>query len=86
MKPEVAAVPGLGDQALLIRILQSNGPLPDGSYYPGDCLLVARVGSYLGDVAAPAFPGRSPARAVRTVLARLITALTSLAAKNSGGK
>lgn len=81
MKPGVAAVPGLGDQALLIRILQVNGPLPDGSYYPGDYLLVARVGSYLGDVAAPAMPGRSPARAVHTVLAQLITALTGLAAK-----
>lgn len=81
MKPEVAAVPGLGDQALLISIVQTNGPLPDGSYYPGDYLLVARVGGYLGDVAAPAYPGRSPARGVRTVLARLITALTSLAAK-----
>ena len=65
MKPAVAAVPGLGDQPLLIRILQVNGPLPDGGYYPGQYLLVARVGSYLGDVAAPAFPGRSPARAVR---------------------
>ncbi|HEY9240955.1 MAG TPA: hypothetical protein VIP48_03150 [Streptosporangiaceae bacterium] len=81
MKPGVAAVPGLGDQALLIRILQVNGPLPDGSYYPGDYLLVARVGSYLADVAAPAFPGRTPARAVRTVLNQLVSALTRLGGK-----
>ena len=81
MKPAVAAVPGLGDQALLIRILQVNGPLPDGGYYPGQYLLVARVGSYLGDVAAPAFPGRSPARAVRAAAARLVAALTRLAGK-----
>jgi hypothetical protein len=81
MKPAVAAVPGLGDQALLIRILQVNGPLPGGGYYPGQYLLVARVGSYLGDVAAPAFPGRSPARAVRAAAARLVAALTRLAGK-----
>lgn len=81
MKPGVATVPGLGDQALLIRIVQSNGPLPDGSYYPGDYLLVARAGSYLGDVAAPAVPGHSPARAVHAVLARLVTALSQLAGK-----
>lgn len=79
MKPGVAAVPGLGDQALLIRILQVNGPLPGGGYYPGQYLLVARVGSYLGDVAAPAFPGRSPARAVRSAMARLVSTLTRLA-------
>ena len=53
----MAAVPGLGDQALLIRIIQVNGPLPGGGYYPGQYLLVARVGGYLGDVAAR----RSPA-------------------------
>lgn len=78
MKPGVTAVPGLGDQALLIRIVQVNGPLPDGTYYPGDYLLVARVGSYLGDVAAPAFPGRSPARAVRGVAAQLVVTLARL--------
>jgi hypothetical protein len=78
MKPGVTAVPGLGDQALLIRIVQVNGPLPDGTYYPGDYLLVARVGSYLGDVAAPAFPGRSPARAVRSTAARLVATLARL--------
>ena len=61
MRPSVAVVPGLGDQALLIKIIQANGPLPDGTYYPGDYLLVARVGDYLADVDAPAFPGRSPA-------------------------
>jgi hypothetical protein len=81
MKPGVATVPGLGDQALSIRIVQVNGPLPGGGYYPGQYLLVARVGSYLGDVAAPAFPGRSPARAVRTVLARLVSTLTRLAGR-----
>lgn len=79
MKPDVAAVPGLGDQALLIRIVQTNGPLPDGSYYPGDYLLVARVGSYIGDVDAPATPGRSPARAVRSVASQLVAALARLA-------
>jgi hypothetical protein len=79
MKPAVAAVPGLGDQALLIRILQVNGPLPGGGYYPGQYLLVARVGSYLGDVAAPAFPGRPVARAVRSAMARLVSTLTRLA-------
>jgi hypothetical protein len=79
MKPDVAAVPGLGDQALLIRILQVNGPLPDGGYYPGDYLLVARVGSYIGDVNAPATPGRSPARAVRSVASKLVAALATLA-------
>jgi hypothetical protein len=79
MNPAVAAVPGLGDQALLIRIVQANGPLPDGSYYPGDYLLVARVGSYIGDVAAPATPGRSPARAVRSVASQLVAALAGLA-------
>jgi hypothetical protein len=79
MKPAVAAVPGLGDQALLIRIVQVNGPLPDGSYYPGDYLLVARQGSYIGDVDAPASPGRSPGRAVRSVASRLLAALTRLA-------
>lgn len=79
MKPGAAPEDGLGDQALSIRILQVNGPLPGGGYYPGQYLLVARVGSYLGDVAAPAFPGRSPARAVRTVLAALVSTLTRLA-------
>lgn len=79
MKPSVAAVAGLGDQALLIRIVQTNGPLPDGSYYPGDYLLVARVGSYIGDVDAPATPGRSPARAVRSVASQLVAALARLA-------
>lgn len=80
MRPSVAAVPGLGDQALRIRILQVNGPLPDGSYYPGVYLLVARVGSYLTDVAAPAMPGRSPAGAVRSLVSHLAAALTRLAA------
>ena len=71
MRPSVTAVPGLGDQALLIKIIQVNGPLPDGTYYPGDYLLVARVGDYLADVDAPAFPGRSPGKAVRTVMTAL---------------
>jgi hypothetical protein len=71
MRPSVTAVPGLGDQALLIKIIQVNGPLPDGSYYPGDYLLVARVGDYLADVDAPAFPGRPPGEAVRSVMTAL---------------
>ena len=71
MRPSVSAVPGLGDQALLIKIIQVNGPLPDGTYYPGDYLVVARVGDYLADVDAPAFPGRSPGTAVRTVMIAL---------------
>jgi hypothetical protein len=71
MRPSVAAVRGLGDQALLIKITQVNGPLPDGTYYPGDYLLVTRVGDYLADVDAPAFPGRSPGKAVRTVMTAL---------------
>jgi hypothetical protein len=71
MRPSVTAVPGLGDQALLIKIIQVNGPLPDGTYYPGDYLLVARVGDYLADVDAPAFPGRSPGKGVRTVMTAL---------------
>jgi hypothetical protein len=71
MRPSVTAVPGLGDQALLIKIIQVNGPLPDGTYYPGDYLLVARVGDYLADVNAPAFPGRSPGQAVRSVMTAL---------------
>jgi len=79
MKPDAAAVAGLGDQALMIRIVQANGPLPDGSYYPGAYLLVTRVGSYIGDVDAPAIPGRSPARAVRTVASQLVAALARLA-------
>ena len=76
-------VPGLGGQALLIRILQVNGPLPGGGYYPGDYLLVARVGSYLGDVDAPATPGRSPARAVRSVASELVAALARLAGQRA---
>jgi hypothetical protein len=71
MRPFVTAVSGLGDQALLIRIVQVNGPLPDGTYYPGDYLLVARVGDYLADVDAPAFPGRSPGKAVRSLMTAL---------------
>jgi hypothetical protein len=71
MRAAVAAVPGLGDQALLIKIVQVNGPLPDGTYYPGDYVLVARVGDYLADVDAPAFPGRSPGKAVRSLMTAL---------------
>ena len=71
MRPSVSVVPGLGDQALLIKIVQVNGPLPDGTYYPGDYLLVARVGDYLADVDAPAFPGQSPGKAVRSVMTAL---------------
>jgi hypothetical protein len=71
MRPSVTVVPGLGGQALLIKIVQVNGPLPDGTYYPGDYLLVARVGDYLADVDAPAFPGRSPGEAVRSVMTAL---------------
>ena len=78
MRPSVAVVPGLGDQALLIKIIQANGPLPDGTYYPGDYLLVARVGDYLADVDAPAFPGRSPAKAVRGVVTALAGQLSRL--------
>jgi hypothetical protein len=48
-------------------------------HYPGQYLLVARVGSYLGDVAAPAFPGRSAGRAVHSAMARLVSTLTRLA-------
>ena len=81
MRPSVTAVPGLGDQALLIRIVQVNGPLPDGTYYPGDYLLVARVGDYLADVDAPAFPGRSPGTAVRSLMSALAGRLGGL----SGG-
>jgi hypothetical protein len=71
MRPSVTALPGLGDQALLVKTVQVNGPLPDGTYYPGDYLLVARVGDYLADVDAPAFPGRSPGQAVRRVMTAL---------------
>lgn len=78
MKPHVAAVPGVGDQALLIKIQQVNGPLPDGTYYPGDYLLVVRVGSYLVDVDAPAIPGQSPARAVSQVASQLVRRLQRL--------
>jgi hypothetical protein len=78
MRPSVTAVSGLGDQALLIKIIQVNGPLPDGTYYPGDYLLVARVGDYLADVDAPAFPGQSPGRAVRGVMAALAGRLSRL--------
>lgn len=81
MRPSVTAVSGLGDQALLIRIVQVNGPLPDGTYYPGDYLLVARVGDYLADVDAPAFPGRSPGTAVRGLMSALASRLSGL----SGG-
>jgi hypothetical protein len=56
MRPSVTVVPGLGDQALLIKIIQVNGPLPDGTYYPGDYLLVARVRDYLADVDARPSP------------------------------
>jgi hypothetical protein len=72
MKPAVATVSGVGDQAVAMTILQVNGPLPDGSYYPGDYLLVVRVGSYIADVDAPAFPGTSPAREVAAVMSRLV--------------
>ena len=78
MRPSVTVRPGLGDQALLIKIIQVNGPLPDGTYYPGDYLLVARVGNYLADVDAPAFPGRSPGKAVRSVMAALAARLSRL--------
>ena len=84
MRPSVAVVPGLGDQALLIKIIQANGPLPDGTYYPGDYLLVARVGDYLADVDAPAFPGRSPARAVRSVVTALAGQLAGWAELGCG--
>lgn len=78
LRPAVTAVPGLGDQALLIKIIQVNGPLPDGTYYPGDYLVVARVGDYLADVDAPAFPGRSPGQAVRSVMTALVGRLARL--------
>jgi hypothetical protein len=78
MRPSVTVVPGLGDQALLIKIIQANGPLPDGTYYPGDYLLVARVGDYLADVDAPSFPGRSPGKAVRRVMTALAGRLSRL--------
>jgi hypothetical protein len=78
LRPAVATVPGLGDAALLISIVQANGPLPDGTYYPGDYLLVARVGRYLVDVDAPAFPGRLPATAVRQVMTALASQLRRL--------
>lgn len=78
MKPAVAEVPGLGDQALSINILQVNGPLPDGTYYPGDYLLVVRVGNYLVDVDAPAVPGRSQARSADQVASQLVRRLHRL--------
>jgi hypothetical protein len=78
MRPSVTAVSGLGDQALLIKIIQVNGPLPDGTYYPGDYLLVARVGDYLADVDAPAFPGQLPGQAVRSVMSALAGRLSRL--------
>jgi hypothetical protein len=78
MRPSVTAVSGLGDQALLMKIIQANGPLPDGTYYPGDYLLVARVGDYLADVDAPAFPGQSPGQAVRSVMSALAGRLSRL--------
>jgi hypothetical protein len=78
MRPSVTAVSGLGDQALLIKIIQVNGPLPDGTYYPGDYLLVARVGDYLADVDAPAFPGQSPGPAVRGVVSALAGRLSRI--------
>jgi hypothetical protein len=78
MKPAVAVVPGLGDQALSIKILQVNGPLPDGTYYPGDYLLVVRVGNYLVDVDAPAIPGQSQAKAVDQVTSQLVRSLQRL--------
>ena len=78
LRPAVTVVPGLGDQALLIKIIQINGPLPDGTYYPGDYLLVARVGDYLADVDAPAFPGRSPGQAVRGLMTALAARLSRL--------
>lgn len=78
MRPSVTTVPGLGEQALVIKIIQVNGPLPDGTYYPGDYLLVARVGDYLADVDAPAFPGRPPERAVRSVMTTLAGRLRRL--------
>jgi hypothetical protein len=78
MRPSVTAVSGLGDQALLIKIIQVNGPLPDGTYYPGDYVLVARVGDYLADVDAPAFPGRPPATAVRSLMSALADRLSRL--------
>jgi hypothetical protein len=78
MRPSISTVPGLGGQALLIKIIQVNGPLPDGTYYPGDYLLVARVGDYLADVDAAAFPGRSPGKAVRSVLTALAGRLGQL--------
>ena len=75
MRPSVTAVSGLGDQALLIRIVQVNGPLPDGTYYPGDYLLVARVGGYLADVHAPAFPVDVLGTAVRSLMSALASRL-----------
>ena len=77
-------VPGLGDQALLMKIVQVNGPLPDGTYYPGDYLLVARVGDYLADVDAPAFPGGSPGKAVRSVMTALAGRLSGWAEPGCG--
>ncbi len=71
MKPTVTAVFGLGDQALLMKTVQVNGPLPDGYYYPGDYLLVFRVGNYIAEVDAPEIPGQPEAQAVDAVAALL---------------
>ena len=78
MKPTVTAVPGPGDQALLIKIVQTNGPLPDGTYYPGDYLLVIRAGNYIADIDAPAIPGQPEAAAVTDLASMLARRLRQL--------
>lgn len=78
LKVTLAAVPGPGGQALLVEAVQSNGRLPDGTFYPGETVLIARAGNYLAAVAAPAFPGEPRLRAVRKVMSGLMARLRTL--------
>ncbi len=78
MKPTATARSAPGDQALLIKIIQINGPLPDGTYYPGDYLLVFRVGRYIADIDAPAIPGQSEATAVSSLASLLARRLRQI--------
>jgi hypothetical protein len=78
MTTKATTVTGVGNQAILINVEQANGPLPDGTYYPGNYALVARVGNYIANVDAPAFPVTSPARAVSSIMAALVSRLRGI--------
>jgi hypothetical protein len=84
MAPTIRSVSGVGDEAILFHIRQTNGPLPNvaadpkNSYYPGDYLLVAQVGNYIADADAPAIPQTPEVQQVTSIVTRLVGKLRAI--------